>query len=175
MHINKNTLVEPLTSAEKSHLKSCQQCTYDQETLYRLNSAVEQIELLTPPEGDWLAIQQRMANKTKVKRTSPIRAYMSIAASILVISVGWLAWTNHHLQGQLEQVLQVNQSLEIQLIQGSTPTFQQTQLLSKIMLIEMRLAKATTTEEQLLILRERQEAMTKLVISKQGKQHEFSI
>ncbi len=175
MHINKNTSVEALTSADKKHLTSCPQCTDEHETLTRLNDAVEKIELLTPPQSDWLAIQERMANKTKVKRTSPIQAYISIAASILIITVGWLAWTNHHLQGQLEQVLQVNQSLEIQLIQDSTPTFQQTQLLSKIMLIEMRLAKATTTEEQLLILKERQEAMTKLVTHKQGKQHEFSI
>jgi len=175
MHINKNTSAEPLTSAEKQHLKSCQQCSYEQEALTRLSTAVEQIELLPPPQNDWLAIQQRMTNKSKIKHTSPIPWFISVAASVTFIAVGWLAWSNHHLQGQLEQVLQVNQSLEMQLIQGSTPTFHQTQLLSKIMLIEMRLAKATSAEEQLLILKERQEAMTKLVINKQGKQHEFSI
>jgi len=175
MHINKNTSGELLTSAEKKHLASCAQCRYEQQTLAQLNNAVDEIVLLTPPQSDWLVIQEHMANKSKVKRASFIKTYMGIAASVLAITFTWLAWTNHQLQGQLEQVLQVNQSLEIQLIQGSTPTFNQTQLLSKIMLIEMRLAKATTAEEQLLILKERQQAMTKLVINKQGKQHEFSI
>lgn len=175
MHINKNTSVESLTSAEKQHLKSCPQCSYEHETLSLLNSAVEQIELLPAPQSDWLAIQQRMANKSEVKRTSLVPWFISVAASVTFIAVGWLAWSNYHLQGQLEQVLVVNQQLESQLSLSPSPTFGQVQLLSKVRLLELQLQKSQTPSEKIQLLKQRGKLMTKMVNNKQGAEYEFSI
>lgn len=179
MHINKNTLTEPLTSTEKAHMNSCQQCTYEYEALSQLHNSVEQIELIPPPQSDWLEIQQRMANKAKVKAkvklTSPIQWFISVAASAFIVAVGWLAWSNHHLQGQLEEVLYVNQMFELQLMQDSIPTFQQSQLQSQIRTVELLLIDAKTPKEKLSLLKARQKIIAEMVINTQGVQHEFSI
>jgi hypothetical protein len=175
MHIMTNRLAEPLTSAEQEHLKSCEQCTFEQEAINQLKCSVEEIKLLHPPESDWLAIQQRMAKKKQVKRTSFMQFFISAAASFFFIAVGWLTWNNYQLQGQLEQVLHVNQTLELQLMQNGTPTFHQTQLLSKIRLIDLQLVDTATPAEKISLLKQRQKFMAEMVINKNGKHHEYSI
>ena len=179
MHINKNTSAESLTSAEKVHLKSCPQCSYEHEPLSLLNSSLEQIELLAAPQSDWLVIQQRMANKDKVqikvKRSSPVQWFISVAASVTFLAVGWLAWSNYHLQGQLEQVLVFNQQLEAQLSLSPSPTFHQVKLLSKVRLLELQLQQTTTPNEKIQLLEQRKKLMTKMVNVKQGAEYEYSI
>ena len=175
MHIINNRLEDQLTSAEQEHLKFCEQCTFEQQAINQLKCSVEEMKLLHPPESDWLAIQQHLAKKKQVKRTSFLQFFISAAASVSFIAIGWLTWDNYQLQGQLEQVLYVNQTLELRLMQNGTPTFNQIQLLSKIRRIDLKLFDTTTPVQKISLLKQRQKFMAEMVINKNGKHHEYSI
>ncbi len=99
-----------------------------------------------------------------------------MAASTLFAGFSWLIFNNYQLQNQLEYVLQVNQSLELQLIQNSMPTFRQAQLLNKVRKLEIQLMEATTTAEKLNLLKIRQSLIGDMVkLQQKGKKYEFSI
>jgi len=85
-------------------------------------------------------------------------------------------FNNYQLQQQMEQVLQVNQSLEIQLLQNTIPTFQQAKMLSDVRNIEQALIQAQQPKEKLRLLKQRQRIITNLVESQvKGDDHVFTI
>ena len=180
MHINSDQLGKELDYEQQEHLSACPQCLIEHETMRTLFQQAEEQILIEAPKEAWQNIAVRRENIKVVKleqraRFSPFRWPVGVAASAFFLSVSWLMWSNHQLQTQLEQVLAVNQTLEIQLMQGSTPTFYQTQLLSKIRWIELQLAEANTPKEKILLLKQRQKIMAEMVEHKQGKSYEYSI
>ncbi len=180
MHINKDKLTASLTAHEQAHLKSCQSCAFEYESLKQLTSSAETIELLQPPVSDWLAIQEKMskvqpAHKAKkTKRTPLVQYFISAAASVTLIIVGWLSWNNHQLQNQLDQVLMVNVQLEQQLATHEFLTYQQSQLLLKVRKVEAQLVNEKQSTKKLLLLEQRSFLMTEMINDK-GEEHEYSI
>jgi len=174
MHINNERLTDSLTHDELLHIESCIECEIERQKLVVLKQSANKMDLIQPPVMAWTNIKSRQTvNNKKVGKFKHF--IYATAASVFCISIAWLMWSNYSLQQQLQRVLLVNQSLESQLVQESIPTFQQTQLLSKIHLIDLKLMKAMTTEEKLLILNERQQLMAEMVNYSQGNDYDYSI
>lgn len=174
MHINNDRLIDSLTEIELLHIESCVDCKNERQKLMALKTSANQLELLIPDERVWQDIKFQQIIKTKKTKGNNAFIFAS-ASSFFCISIGWLTWTNYSLQKQLEQVLFVNKTLEIQLVEGSVPSLQQAQLLSEIHSIDLQLMKAITIEEKLLILQQRQKLMAEMVINLQGNNYDYSI
>jgi hypothetical protein len=139
-----------------------------------LKVSANQLDVIRPPQEAWETIKTRLP--TPKKEVSHFKRYVfSSAASLFLVAVGWLVWSNYSLQKQLEGVLLVNQTIENQLVQDSMPTFHQAQLLSKIRVIDVKLINASTAKEKLKILKQRQKLMAEMVRNSKGKEHEYSI
>jgi hypothetical protein len=174
MHINSDRLIESLSEIELLHIESCTQCKTERQKLIALKASANQIDLIQPPIIAWNNIAPTLT--VKINKTNRIRKILiSTAASVFMVSISWLMWSNYSLQHQLEQVLLINKTIENQLVQDRMPTFHQTQLLSKIRLIDLQLINATTSKEKLNILKHRQKLMTEMVSNSKGKEYEYSI
>lgn len=174
MHISSDRIANLLTNAELLHIERCSQCQNDREKLLSLKQSANHIELLTPDKEVWQVIKSQHLDKTKHSSKLKQFIYASVA-SLFFVSVGWLVWNNYSLQQELEQVLLVNQSLEGQLIQVNTPTYHQTQLLSKLRFIDLQLMEAITTAEKLSLLQQRKKLMEEMVVDSQRDNYEYSI
>jgi len=182
MHIDLQSSKDKYTEAELLHLQQCNECLEDANSLELLQKSVPKIPRMVPSELNWQAIKERTTHKikeaepVKVKATRPyfMQQVMAIAASTFFIAVGWLVWNNHQLQSQLEQVLMVNQSLELQLAQDQIPTFRQAKLLNKVRAIEKNLIFVESQQEKLQLLKERQK-LVKEMVRFQGETDEISI
>jgi len=170
---------------EKSTFDFCRNIDEKEVENYLCKQAKIELELvnqLLPPPIIWQEIENEITVleskecvKTLDANKSPAIWALSMVASVSLVCMSWLMWSNYSLQQQLEQVLFVNQTLEIQLVQGSIPTFHQTQLLSKIHLIDLQLMKAITAENKLSILQQRQKLMAEMVKTSKGNDYEYSI
>jgi hypothetical protein len=182
MHVNFKQTHDKYSEAELLHLQQCYQCQQDAKSLEQLKKSATLIPIIVPEELNWQAIKQRttakkhvdIQPKSKVTRPYFFQQVIGIAASTFFIAVGWLVWNNHQLQSQLEQVLMVNQSLELQLAQDQIPTFRQAKLLNKVRLIEENLIYAQSQKEKLQLLKERQKLVAEMV-RYQGEDDEISI
>lgn len=187
MHIDFSKYPDRLNHQQKLHLEQCEDCLLDYQHLFELNKASKSIQLELPDESNWQNIQQKLANRgitnnsrvshlpTKSRNKIVYQKLLAMAASIFFVSVGLLAWNNHQLQNQLEQVLMVNQSLELQLLKNSLPTIRQTRLLLSIRDIEEQLQFVNTTKEKLTLLKARRQLIAAMVDLQQGAQNEISI
>lgn len=180
MHINQEKLGKLLSKREQEHLLACSDCREENEKLQALTECAENLPLLTPPKDAWYKIvtKQRQAESAqqnkKIIRFS-IHWSIGIAASTILAVQTWLMWNNYQLQQQLEQVLFVNQSLEIKLLEANALTFSQTKLLSQVRAIELQLADAASAEEKLSLLKSRQKIMKAMLEVNQGEDYEYSI
>jgi hypothetical protein len=177
MHSNDNLPREKSRLTTASRPDDVSFTEIDNELIQKLREEHCDEPLTIPPESVWMQIKStRTDNVSKIKRTKYQIGYVSrIAASVFFISVGWLVWSNYQLKAELNDALQVNRMLEIQLTQENTATFQQTQLLSEIRLIELRLGEAKTLHEKLSLLREREKVMQVMVFTIKGESYEYSI
>ena len=175
MHVCSTRLGLKLTERELIHLEQCQTCKFEQQALTDLRLCANNSPLIVPPEVVWQKLQKSTVITNKIKR--PLWQKITVmAASTLFAGFSWLIFNNYQLQNQLEYVLQVNQSLELQLIQNSMPTFRQAQLLNKVRKLEIQLMEATTTAEKLNLLKIRQSLIGDMVkLQQKGKKYEFSI
>lgn len=175
MHVCSTRLGLKLTELELIHLEQCQTCKFEHQTLTDLRLCANNSPLIVPPEVVWQKLQKSTVITNKIKR--PLWQKITVmAASTLFAGFSWLIFNNYQLQNQLEYVLQVNQSLELQLIQNSMPTFRQAQLLNKVRKLEIQLMEATTTAEKLNLLKIRQSLIGDMVkLQQKGKKYEFSI
>jgi len=171
MHINSAHLGKELSKAERKHMQECDVCAFEHDLLAKLKYSSEEMSLETPPSFVWEGIQ-RSGKIPKSQRNRLWQAVTGLAATILICG---LLFNNYQLQGQLEQVLLVNQSLELQIIQDSAPTFRQAKLLTKIRKIDLQLLEATVASDKLVFLKERQKLITEMVRSQKGGDYEFSI
>jgi hypothetical protein len=182
MHINFQHTHDKYTEADLLHLQQCFQCQEDVKALDQLKESVNSIPVMVPEEFNWQAIKQRTIDKDhgaiqpKPKAARPyfFQQVIGIAASTFFIALGWLAWSNHQLQNQLEQVLMVNQSLERQLNEDQIPTFRQAKLLNKVRIIEENLIYVNSQNEKLQLLKARQKLVAEMV-RYQGEKNEISI
>jgi len=174
MHIDVNKLGTSLLPEEHKHLVNCESCRQQHEQLLLLREQAKNMEMLTPPTSVWFNI---VKHKTQQKKERNIQyRYVSLAVSVVVSVLGILMFNNYKLQQQVEQVLQVNQSLELQLIQNTLPTFQQAKMLSRVREIEQQLVHARSQKEKLRLLKQRQQIISKLVQSQgKGEDHVFKI
>jgi hypothetical protein len=182
MHINLQPNKEIYTEAELLHIQECSQCNEDIYAFDLLQESSSQMPLMVPDELNWQAIKRSINTNeqvavqpiTKTTRSFLFQKIMGIAASTFFIAVGWLVWNNHQLQTQLEQVLMVNQSLELQLARDQIPTFRQAKLLNKVRIIEENLIYAQSQQEKLHLLKRRQKLVAEMV-RYQGEEDEISI
>lgn len=142
-----------------------------------LRNAILKDKLISPPEHVWERIVVTQAAKPSMISSifSWRKSFIKLAASVCVVSISWLLWNNHALKTELDEVLQVNRLLEGQLMKTNMPTFQQTQLLSEIRIIELALSEAMTTKEKIVLLKKREKLMQTMVYKKQGQRYEYSI
>jgi len=174
MHINENHLGQPLSLIEQQHLLNCSRCNEQHKNLSLLKQHAHNIELLTPPPQVWFSIK----NRQTVNPTTPQWRYRiaGFAASTILAMFGYLMFNNYQLQQQVEQVVQINQSLEIQLMQNTIPTFQQAKMLSNVRNIEYALIQAQDPKEKIRLLKQRQKIISNLVESQtKGENHVFQI
>lgn len=174
MHINSDHLGDPLSKDEQQHLLDCKSCDHQHQSLLMLKQQAHDIVIESPPAEVWFKINNRHA----VIKSTPQWRYRiaGFAATALMVMFGYLMFNNYQLQQQMEQVLQVNQSLEIQLLQNTIPTFQQAKMLSDVRNIEQALIQAQQPKEKLRLLKQRQKIITNLVESQvKGDDHVFTI
>ncbi|MCJ8273562.1 MAG: hypothetical protein MJK04_29695, partial [Psychrosphaera sp.] len=163
MHIEQNRVNQPLTELEKQHLQQCDECQAQQQLLAQLTNSAAELELVTPPAQSWQVIKASM-NQPKapqlVQSSTTTKPYWhnvtAIAATVMLTMFGYLMWNNFQLQSQLEQVLQVNQSLEQQLDQKDVPGIYQADLLLQVRGVEQALDKAKSKAQKLAQLKQRQ-------------------
>lgn len=185
MHLNNErllaslTLKQQLNEEELHHLNTCPDCLTEHEKLRSLKISAEHYQLMTPPTQVWQGLK---ANLPKVnKRNTNAKTFAtSLAASLFLTATCWLMWSNYTLQNQLEQVLIVPSAVEMQLVNNDILTFQQTQLLSRIHLLDLQLMKMTTLQNKLALLQQRKKLITQMRetnrrAKQQGKGYEYSI
>jgi hypothetical protein len=180
MHINLRQNHDEYNEEELIHLQKCYQCQEDLKSIEQLYSSAKTLPLLVPEEFNWQVIQQKTIIKKQSKVESKTRPFiyqqmMAVAASTFFIAVGWLVWNNHQLQSQLEQVLLVNQSLELQLYETKNPTFHQVNVLNEVRNIEIQLASAETKKQKLALLTARTKLIQEMVNAQNGEENAISI
>ena len=171
MHINLQQTYDKYSEAERLHVQECEQCQEDIKLLEQLKASANVMPVIIPEASNWQAIRRHTIDKKsvaiprKIKRARPyfFQQFIGIAASTFFIAVGWLVWSNYQLQSQLEQVLMVNQSLELQLFDNATPTFHQAGVLNKVRNIELKLSQSTNAEEKLILLNKRKLLIQEIV------------
>lgn len=155
-----------------------------EEFLFTQAQAELQIEnQLEPPLSVWQEIERRSNDPNSDVRYKTSHSNqkfsawgLSLAASVFLMSMGWLIWSNYHLQNQFEQVLVLNQQLEQQLTFSTLPQYQQTQLITQLNRLNILLLETETTRDKIKILKKRQNIIAQIINRKQqGKTHEFSI
>lgn len=172
MHINSDRLIESLTEVELMHINNCTQCAMERQKLVALKISANQINVDKPPNLAWENIAKSLpVDKKKNNRIKEL--IYAFAASLFMVSVGWLMWSNHSLQNQLQQVLIANQVLELQLKQEAN--IQQPSLLLEVKAVESNLYHSNNTHHQLQLLKARQRLLQQIVERQAGEQHEFSI
>ena len=183
MHINLQKNQADYTEKERLHLQQCYQCQEDIKSLEELNMSAKTIPLIIPEELNWQAIKRSLSSNEQIAEQPNIRTtrsflfqqIMGIAASTFFVAVGWLVWNNYQLQNQLEQVLMVNQSLELQLFENSSPTFHQASVLNKVRNIELQLSKSKKVEEKLILLNKRKSLIQEIVNTQKENDDAISI
>lgn len=186
MHIEQHKITQPLSEQESVHLQQCAQCRDLLDTLTQLRQAADELPLITPPPQSWQQIKASMAQpqviatpatvtQLSVWQVSPWQSLGAMAATVMLSAFGWLMWSNYQLQGQLEQVLQVNQTLELQLDQQHIPDFQQAELIQQVRHLEKALEQTDSKAQKLKLLTQRQQLVADLLEAQNEVQHEFSI
>ncbi|NQZ10432.1 MAG: hypothetical protein HRT35_25040 [Algicola sp.] len=178
MHIEQNRVNQPLTELENQHLQQCDECQAQQQLLAQLTNSAVELELITPPAQSWQTIKATMAQQ-RVQPSAVTKPYWhnvtAIAATVMLTMFGYLMWNNFQLQNQLEQVLQVNQSLEQQLDQKDVPGIYQADLLLQVRGVEQALDKAKSKTQMLALLKQRQQLISEMVDVQKGAEDVFSI
>jgi len=174
MHVNSERFTQNLTPEELSHIESCDQCKDELFKLTALKQSAESLQLLQPPQHIEFAVVDRVIKSKRNKRKAPY-ILIATAASMFCVAVGWLVWNNFYLQYKLEQVLLVNQQLESQLMQSSSPIYNQIELLVRVRQIELKIREAETSSEKIGLLQERKKIMTEMVENTKGQDYEYSI
>jgi len=179
MHINFRHAHDEYSQTEIVHLQQCHQCQEDVKSIEQLTSAGQVMPTLIPDELNWQVIQQRTLKReqkpvtpaTKKNRLFIYTKLMAIAASTFFIAVGWLVWSNYQLQSQLEQVLLVNQSLELQLFENSAPSFHQANVLNEVRNIELQLINEKSNKRKLALLTARKQLIQEIVNIQNGNEN----
>jgi hypothetical protein len=187
MHIEQNRICQPLSELEKQHLLQCGECQAQQQLLTQLTNSAAGLELITPPAQSWQAIKSSM-NQPKISQPVELRPVelrvvtkpywqnvTAIAATLMLTMFGYLMWNNFQLQNQLEQVLQVNQTLEQQLDRKDVPGIYQADLLLQVRGVERALDKAKSKAQKLALLKQRQQLISDMVDAQKGAEDAFSI
>lgn len=183
MHINLQKNENEYTEAELLHIQQCDQCQDDIHSLEQLKKSAKVIKIMVPEELNWQAIKQRTTKieqvmvqpKYKSTRSLLFQQVMGIAASTFFIAVGWLVWNNNQLQNQLEQVLMVNQSLELQLFENASPTFYQASVLNKVRSIEIQLTQSEDVKEKVVLLNKRKSLIQEIITIQKENDDAISI
>lgn len=180
MHLNNERLLaslilkQQLNEEELHHLNTCPDCLTEHEKLRSLKISAEHYQVMTPPTQVWQGLKANLPKVNKRKASAKTFA-TSLAASLFLTATAWLMWSNYTLQQQLEQVLIVPSAVELQLVNNNIPTFQQTQLLSRIHLLDLQLMKTTAPQNKLALLQQRKRLIRQMLKTKQGKSYEYSI
>jgi len=174
-----------MDNTEKSNLTHLYQTNVQETEKVLFEQAKVELVLtnqLTPPSDAWenLVIQladddtniNRKGRHTKRKLTTWA---ISMAASVFMISMGWLMWSNYHLQIQLQQVVMANKHLELQFKQDSIQSYSQSGLITEIAELESKLYYSQSDKEMLSLLLVRKKLMQQIIERQKEESHEYSI
>lgn len=183
MHINLNRNQDEFTEKEATHMQECRECRDEYEILQELMRSVQSIEEIKPSESNWQVIRQKVELKEQqsikqehLKNTMfSYRTLMTIAASTFSLAVGWLVWSNHQMQTQLDQMLLVNQQLEQQLENPEISTYEQAYFLKEIKGLDKELSKEGSKEETIRLLKIRSKLVLELYKIQKGESDVYSI
>ncbi|MCO4822743.1 MAG: hypothetical protein KC469_11795 [Flavobacteriaceae bacterium] len=150
--------------------------------MHQAKKELEPNKQIQPPEELWQKINSQIkmidnedkASSFSIKRKLSIGVF-STAASLFLVSMVWLMWSNHQLQNQLKQVIITNQYLELQLEKENTPSYYQTKLITQIRELENELLFSHDDKEMLSLLIARKKIMQKIVELQKEENHEYSI
>jgi len=183
MHIDFSICDEPLTAEQKSHIDQCEDCRLDYQNLTELERAGNQIQLELPDEDNWRNISNKLTTskltvmaEAKQRKSRPyIKHFLAMAASVSFVFIGWMGWSNYHLQSQLDQALLANQFLEEQLNNSQAITYKKAVLVESLRSLDSELYDAETVREKLILLEKRQQVINSYISNKQGRDYVFSI
>jgi hypothetical protein len=145
--------------------------------LNALRSDYSEQPYTVPPEGVWEKIKEtnwKVQDKSVFEKYK-LERFFKIAASVCIFSAAGMMWTNHQLKNELNNALKENRILEEQLAQRGMPTYRQSQLLSQVRIIELKLGEAKSSSEKISLLRKRQNVMKRMVNNIKGDNYEYSI
>jgi len=146
MHITSDRLTQELSKIELLHIQSCTQCKTERKKLMALKVSANQMDLMTPPPEAWQNLA--MVLPQSQSKTNRFKQFIyASAASIFMVSIGWLMWSNYSLQQQFEAVLSANKLLETQLLVESIGRKNNIEIYSQVLSIEEELSSATTKKE----------------------------
>jgi len=174
---------QKLTEEEKLHLDSCKENQAFSENIKQLQQSANEIIIEHPEEFNWRKINDRL-NNTKptviikaqpVKNRPYVKQFLSMAATVTLVSIGWLGWSNYQLQNQLAVALKINQRIELQLAKYTQPRLAQVYLLQDISVVEQKLTTEKSLKNKIALLNERSLLMKQVLEYQQGDSYEFSI
>lgn len=174
-----------MDNMEKSNLTHLYQ-TDEQETekilFEQAKVELEFTNQLTPPTDAWnnLAIQladhDANINESTPNAKRKLTTWaISMAASVFMVSMGWLMWSNYNLQIQLQQVVLANKHLELQFKQDSIQTYSQSGLITEIAELESKLYYSQSDKEMLSLLLVRKKLMQQIIERQKEESNEYSI
>ncbi|WP_206483175.1 hypothetical protein [Thalassotalea sp. G2M2-11] len=151
MHITSDRLTESLSDIELLHIQSCTQCKIERQKLMALKVSANQMSLMSPSDEVWQQLAKQLPVKKKKSFSIKSFTYAS-AASLMMLSIGWLMWSQHQLQQELEAVLVLNNKLEEQLYKADVPAYNQVLIMHDLSEINSRLVGTKSTKEKIEIL-----------------------
>jgi len=174
-----------MDNSEKSNLTHLYQA--NQQATEKLLAEQAKVELefgnqLTPPPEVWDNLSMELVNdEAKInKNTRNVKRKfttwaIAMAASVFMVSMSWLMWSNYNLQIQLQQVVLANKHLELQFKQDSIQTYSQSSLITEIAALESKLYFSKSEQEMLSLLLVRKKLMQQIIESQKEESHEYSI
>jgi len=176
MHINSDRLTDSLTQVELLHIESCTQCKIEREKLMALKLSANQIDAVAPPNSIWRQLEAQLPGKTP-KKLNKKTGLVAVAATVFMMALSWLFWSNYQLHQQFEEVLVTNKLLEEQLIIESIPTIAQVGIISELEKLTTQLYFAKDKKEKLYLLQKRREVFQRYFekASQKESENEFSI
>jgi len=181
MQDKKNRNIKLLTESDLQHISKSTITDEEQEVMSVLILSAKELMVATPNKNNWDEIQKKI--KPLIKEDETITnhltvvpfylKFISLAASVLCISMGWLAWNNFQLQNQLEQVLTMNRILEQQILHGSSNSLIYSQTMQQIRFIEQDLVNVGSADMQFNLLFKRKKLMENIILIQKGEINEY--
>lgn len=164
-----------------SHSNLCSLCN-EKQTIELLKEDARRIQIKSPPEVCWQNIKDQIVVKPPIYDKPQANKYksrgllgMMLAASVGFIFIGYLAWQQHLMKAQLDQVLAKNYLLEEQLAQSQNITINYARLLEQLLPLEQELNQTSDTSQKIELLDQRRLVISAYIANEKEDEYEFKI